>query len=79
MPRIYEINGAFNAAVYRSQKGYLCLHTDDFVRELAVKNWAFSRETANAWIKVNQPDFLDKTEEDSQNRLWILRQMGRVH
>lgn len=77
MPRTYEFRSAFCAAIYQSQKGYLCLHTADFVRELEAVNWPFSRTTANEWIKRNQPDFLDKTEDGSDNRLWILSNMGR--
>ncbi|WP_368568641.1 hypothetical protein, partial [Enterobacter roggenkampii] len=59
-------------------KGYLCLHTDKFIAELQERHWHFSQADANSWIERNQPGFADKTTDGSDNRYWILRNMGRV-
>lgn len=79
MPRRDDIGTAFRAALMRNPKGYLWLRTDDFIRELAVKNWHFTQEDANNWIIRYQFDFADQTPDHSENRLWLLRNMGRVH
>lgn len=42
MPRRDDIGTAFRAALMRNPKGYLWLRTEDFIRELAVKNWHFT-------------------------------------
>ena len=78
MPRLRDINAAFNAAIQCNPKGYLCLRTDDFVRELGSMNWHFNRKDANEWIERCQNDFADKTPDQSDNRYWMLRNMGRV-
>lgn len=78
MPRKSDIHSAFVAAIQLNPKGYQCLHTDDFIRELAKVHWHFSRTDANEWIKYYQACFVDKTPDDSENRLWMLRAMGRV-
>ena len=79
MPRAYEIHAAFVAAIQLNPKGYRWLRTADFIRELAKVHWHFSQNDANEWIERYQPDFADKTTDLSENRLWILRNMGRVH
>lgn len=78
MPRQSDIHSAFVAAIQLNPKGYQCLRTDDFIRELAKVHWNFSQEDANSWIERYQEFFVDKTPDDSQNRLWMLRNMGRV-
>ncbi|MCR3695687.1 hypothetical protein M8456_11310 [Citrobacter portucalensis] len=78
MPRAYEIHAAFVAAIQLNPKGYQYLRTADFIRELAKVHWHFSQNDANVWIERYQPDFADKTTDLSENRLWILRNMGRV-
>lgn len=79
MPRKSDIRAAFVAAIQQNPKGYQCLHTDDFIRELRARNWHFSQVDANGWIERYQPDFADKATDASDNRYWILRNMGRVH
>ena len=79
MPRQSDIHSAFVAAIQQNPKGYQCLHTNDFIRELRARNWHFSQADANEWIERYQPDFADRTTDLSENRLWILRNMGRVH
>ncbi|EGT0671194.1 hypothetical protein JAF85_001930 [Citrobacter werkmanii] len=78
MPRRSDINAAFKSAVKQNQKGYQYLRTDDFIRELAKVHWHFRRVDANSWIERYQQDFADKTTDNSDNRYWILRNMGRV-
>lgn len=79
MPRAYEIHAAFVAAIQHNPKGYRWLHTADFIHELAKVHCHFSQNDANEWIERYQPDFADRTTDHSENRLWILRNMGRVH
>lgn len=76
MPRTADIHAAFVAAIELNPKGYRYLSTDAFVEKLREFNWHFTRADANAWIERNQPD---KTTDGSDNRYWILRNMGRVH
>ena len=79
MPRISDIHVAFIAAIELNPKGYRYLRTDSFIEKLRGFNWHFTRADANAWIERNQPGFADKTTDGSDNRYWILRNMGRVH
>jgi hypothetical protein len=78
MPRKSDIHSAFVAAIQKNPKGYQWLRTDDFIRELAKVHWHLTRADANEWIERYQPDFTDKTTNESENRYWILRNMGRV-
>lgn len=78
MPRRSEISGAFVAAIHKNPKGYQCLRTADFVRELRNRNWHYTLADANKWIERYQTGFVDKTPDTSENRLWMLRSMGYV-
>jgi hypothetical protein len=79
MPRTADIHAAFVAAIEVNPKGYRYLRTDSFIEKLRSFNWHFTRADANAWIERNQPGFADKTTDGSDNRYWVLRNMGRVH
>ena len=78
MPRTADIHAAFIAAIELNPKGYRYLRTDSFIQKLRGLNWHFTRADANSWIERNQPGFADKTTDGSDNRYWILRNMGRV-
>lgn len=78
MPRKPDIHAAFIAAIQLNPKGYRYLCTDSFITKLRELNWHFSQDDANAWIERYQPDFADKTTDGSENRYWILRNMGRI-
>jgi len=78
MARTSDIKAAFCAAVQLNPKGYQCLRTADFVRELGARNWHFSMADANEWIAYNQKFFVDKTTDFSENRLWMPMNMGRI-
>ncbi|UYM55327.1 hypothetical protein [Leclercia adecarboxylata] len=79
MPRKSDIHSAFVAAIQLNPKGYQCLRTDDFIRELAKVHWHFSRTDANDWIERYQTFFVDRTPDNSENRFWMMRNMWRVH
>lgn len=79
MPRQPDIHAAFVATIQLSPKGYRYLSTDRFIEKLREYNWHFTRSDANAWIEHYQQDFVDKTTDHSDNRYWILRNMGMVH
>ena len=78
MPRLNDINAAFTAAIQQNSKGFQSLRIDDFNRELRARNGHFTQADANEWIEQYQTCFVDKTPDGSQNRLWMLRNMGRV-
>lgn len=78
MLRHSDIQNAFRNSLSQNPKGYLCLRTSDFIRELREKGIHFSDDEANRWIERNQSCFADKTPDHSNNRLWILRNMGMV-
>lgn len=78
MPRKSDICFAFMQAIQKNPKGYKYLRTNDFIRELGKLNWHFSQADANDWIERYQPYFVDKTTDFSENRLWMLRNMGSI-
>lgn len=47
MPRSHDIHASFVAAIQLNPKGYRCLRTEDFIRELAKVHWHFIRADAN--------------------------------
>lgn len=72
-----KIREAFCASISRNPKGYQYLRTRDFVCALQERGVHFSGREANQWIERNQTYFVDKTTDESENRLWMLRNMGR--
>ncbi|EPG7935298.1 TPA: hypothetical protein ACIGP4_004607 [Klebsiella pneumoniae] len=78
MHRASDINQAFRESVLRNAKGYQYLYTRDFVTALRRRGIHFSEVEANAWIVREQSYFIDKTAEHSENRLWMMANMGRV-
>ncbi|EPF2286159.1 hypothetical protein ACSQ2S_003518 [Klebsiella oxytoca] len=78
MLRQTDINQAFRESILRNSKGYQYLHTRDFISSLQRRSIHFSHTEANRWIERYQNCFADKTPDHSENRLWILRNMGRV-
>lgn len=73
-----KIREAFADSVSVNPNGYRYLRTLDFVRKLQERGIHFSGREANVWIERNQEYFIDKTTDESENRLWMLRNMGRV-
>lgn len=73
-----DIRQAFVDSISRNPKGYRYLHTRDFVCNLQRKGIHFSGREANQWIERYQMYFVDKTTDDSENKLWMLRNMGIV-
>lgn len=78
MHRASDINQAFRESVLRNSKGFQYLHTKDFVSALRRRGVHFTDSEANAWIAREQSYFVDKTAEHSENRLWLMANMGRV-
>ena len=78
MLRQSDIAEAFRESVLRNSKGYQYLHTKDFVSALRRRGIHFSEVEANSWIAREQTYFVDNTVEHSENRLWMLANMGRV-
>ena len=74
----HKIREAFCAFISRNPKGYQYLRTSDFVNSLRRRGIHFSEVEANAWIAREQSYFVDKTAEHSENRLWMMGNMGRV-
>lgn len=78
MHRQSDINQAFRESVLRNSKGYQYVNTRDFVSALRRRGLHFTDSEANAWISREQTYFVDKTPDHSENRLWMLANMGRV-
>ncbi|HGP3845991.1 TPA: hypothetical protein ACLKPL_003230 [Klebsiella pneumoniae] len=78
MHRQSDINQAFRESVLSNSKGFQYLHTKDFVSALRRRGIHLSEVEANSWIAREQTYFVDKTAEHSENRLWMLTNMGRV-
>ncbi len=78
MLRQSDIAAAFRESILRSSKGFQYLHTRDFVTALRRRGIHFSEVEANAWIAREQSYFIDKMAEHSENRLWMMANMGRV-
>ena len=78
MHRASDINQAFRESILRSSKGFQYLHTRDFVTALRRRGIHFTELEANSWIAREQTYFVDKTAEHSENRLWMMANMGRV-
>ena len=78
MLRQSDIAVAFRESVLRNSKGYQYLYTKDFVSALRRHGMHFTDSEANAWISREQTYFVDKTTDHSENRLWMMANMGRV-
>ncbi|HBR2265362.1 TPA: hypothetical protein MDV17_000419 [Klebsiella pneumoniae] len=78
MLRQSDIAAAFRESVLSNAKGYQYLYTRDFVTALRRRGIHFSEVEANAWIVREQSYFIDKTAEHSENRLWMMANMGKV-
>ncbi|HBT4923453.1 hypothetical protein [Klebsiella pneumoniae] len=78
MHRQSDINQAFRESVLRNTKGYQYVNTRDFVSALRRRGLHFTDSEANAWISREQTYFVDKTPDHSENRLWMMANMGRV-
>lgn len=78
MHRQSDINQAFRESVLRNSKVYQYVNTRDFVSALRRRGLHFTDSEANAWISREQSYFVDKTPDHSENRLWMMANMGRV-
>ncbi|WP_354692645.1 hypothetical protein [Phytobacter sp. RSE-02] len=56
----------------------MCLRIADFISKLRAYNHHLTEQDVNWWIELNNPSFVDKTPDFSENRLWLLRNMGIV-
>ncbi|ELE9236198.1 DNA polymerase V [Enterobacter kobei] len=72
MPRYYEIEPAFLAALKVLPDGKKTVTTADFVRELAKMNWEWSLKKANEWIEVNVHTFKDISSQEGEERTFML-------
>ncbi|ASC12219.1 hypothetical protein [Klebsiella pneumoniae] len=78
MLRQPDINQAFRDSILRNSKGYQYLYTGDFVTSLVGRGIHLSYSEASRWIGRYQSCFADKTTDHSENRLWMMANMGRV-
>lgn len=63
MPRMYEIPGAFDAAIV-IKDGRRLVSVRDFIHELTLVNHHFSPSQANAWIQRYMPGWKVYEEGD---------------
>lgn len=78
MLRQSDIAAAFRESLLRNAKGHQYLYTRDFVTALRRRRLHFTDSEANTWISREQMYFVDKTPDHSENRLWMMANMGRV-
>lgn len=78
MLRQTDIAAAFRESVLCSSKGFQFLHPRDFVTALRRRGIHFYEVEANSWIAREQTYFVDKAPDHSENRLWMMANMGRV-
>lgn len=72
MARLYEIEGAFRAAVRIEQSGRRTVSTHDFVKQLEAVNWHMSMKEANTWIECYVTTFKDVSDREGENRTFQL-------
>lgn len=72
MPRQYEIEGAFRAAVKIEQTGRRTVTTQDFVKQLAAVNWNLSLKQAKYWIECYVTTFKDISADEWEARTFML-------
>ncbi|WP_458646109.1 hypothetical protein [Citrobacter portucalensis] len=72
MPRYYEIEPAFFAAVQVAANGKRTVTTADFVKALANVNWHWSMKQANEWIEMSVSTFKDVSTQEGENRTFLL-------
>lgn len=72
MPRVYEIEGAFRAAIQIEPSGRRIVTSKAFVRELEKVNWRWSLKQANAWIEAYVTTFRDVSDHEGEDRTFQL-------
>ncbi|EAV4637737.1 DNA polymerase V [Salmonella enterica] len=72
MPRRYEIDAAWRAAITREANGRQTVTTAAFVRELKTFNWDWSLRQANQWIETYVTVFRDVSTTEGENRTFQL-------
>ncbi|MCE1610274.1 DNA polymerase V [Enterobacter ludwigii] len=72
MPRLYEIEGAFRAAVQIEPNGRRTVTTQAFVNELGKVNWRWSLRQANTWIETYVTTFRDVSDQEGEARTFQL-------
>ncbi|MGP6457475.1 DNA polymerase V [Enterobacter ludwigii] len=72
MPRYYEIETAWRAAIRREPNGRQTVTTENFVRELEKVNWHWSPRQANQWIETYVTVFRDVSTTEGENRTFQL-------
>jgi hypothetical protein len=72
MPRLYEIEGAFRAAIQIEPNGRRTVTTTKFVSELGRVNWNWSLKEANTWIECYVTTFKDVTDHEGEDRTFQL-------
>lgn len=72
MPRQYEIECAFRAAVKVEQTGRRTVTTQDFVKQLEAVNWNWSLKQANNWIECYVTTFRDISDHAGEDRTFQL-------
>lgn len=72
MPRLYEIEGAFRAAIKIEPSGKRTVTTQAFVNELEKVNWHWSLKQANTWIETYVTTFRDVSDQEGEARTFQL-------
>lgn len=72
MPKVYEIELAFKAAVNLEASGRRTVTTQNFVKQLEAVNWNWSLKEANNWIECYITTFKDISDQEGEERTFML-------
>lgn len=77
MPRLYEIEVAFRAAIVIEPNGRRTITTRRFLQELERYNWHWSPRQANQWIEGYVTTFRDVSTQEGDDRTFQLYNPNR--
>lgn len=78
MARESDIHAAFTGAITTDGRGRQIVTTAAFQKRLDDLNHAWTLAECNRWIRYYQNFFFELVTEESENKIWSLRNMGYV-
>jgi len=72
MARYYEIDSAWRASIERDPNGRQTVTTKNFVSQLEQINFHWSYRQANQWIETYVTVFKDISDQEGENRTFML-------
>lgn len=78
MARESDIHAAFVGSMTRVSRGRQIVTTAAFQKQLDDRNYVWTLQECNRWIRFYQNFFFELVTEESENKIWTLRNMGYV-